>query len=467
MKKNSEAILKIEKLAYGGMGVAKVDDEVVFVERAFPGSTVKAIITTKKKNFYIARTLEVLEPSPWEQLPFCMHESYCGGCLWQRLKYSAQLEWKYLQVVEALKHIGKAENIKVFPIEPSPKELYYRNKMEFTFSSRRWLRPDEIERGDALNRDCGLGLHVYSHFDKVFNVEECFLESEEAVKILKLVRNFCLESGLSAYDISRKEPKGFWRFLVVREAKKTGERLINLITTDESHPDKVIEALGSYLAGANCNITTFVHSVGKSKSQVAIGDVSRILWGSGYIKEELLGFRFQISANSFFQTNPLGAEKLYSKIIDCANLSGKEEVWDLYCGTGSISIVVAPMARLVIGVEIIKDAVEDAYKNASLNGVENCVFYHGDIKDVIKTMGGRKPDVVITDPPRAGMHPKVVKALLELSPRKIVAVSCNPTTLARDLAMLSEKYRIKAVYPFDLFPHTPHIECIADLEFVG
>jgi len=467
VKKGDEVILRIESLAYGGAGIGRINGAVVFVERAFPGALVRALVLRKKKDHFLARVIEVLEPSPWERDPFCMHESYCGGCIWQRLDYSAQIEWKSRQVEESLNRIAGLESIPLLPIEPSPLTTYYRNKMEFTFSSRRWFRPDEIQnsQNQELERDCGLGLHVYGAFDRVFDVEECFLESPESVDILKTVRSFCKESGLPAYGIY--DHSGFWRFLVIKEAKHTGERLVHIIT--KSHPDaeKAIKALAKSLkelCKSGITITTLVHSINDQKSQVAVGENPRIIWGMGNITERCLHINLAISANSFFQTNPFGAEKLYSKIIEWADLSGTEEVWDLYCGIGSIALLLARQARFVIGVELVEDAVMDAQRNAAANGIENCIFYAGDIKDVIKTLAHRTPKIVVTDPPRAGMHPKVVKALLELAPPRIIAVSCNPTTLARDVGLLTAKYRIKTVQPFDLFPHTPHVECLVDLE---
>jgi 23S rRNA (uracil1939-C5)-methyltransferase len=370
-------------------------------------------------------------------------------------------------VEEALAHIAGLESVPILPIEPSPATIYYRNKMEFTFSARRWLTPQEIQEFQAtqLDRNCALGLHVYGFFDRVFDVEECFLESPDAVEILKTVRNFCKESGLAAYSIP--DHSGFWRFLIVKEAKKTGERLVHVITSSRSGVEPVIDALGQALKNLSTvgtEITTFVHSVNDEKCQVAVGEKSRILWGSGIIRERCLNLNLAISAHSFFQTNPLGAEKLYSRVVEWADLNGSEEVWDLYCGTGSMALLAAERARLVVGIELVEDAIRDAEQNARANGIENCIFYAGDIKDVIKTLAHRSPQVVITDPPRAGMHPRVVKALLDLLPSRIIAVSCNPTTLARDVGLLLPKYRLKAVQPFDLFPHTPHVECVARLE---
>lgn len=461
LKARDELIVKIEKFALGGKGLSRIDGEVLFVDGAIPGATVRVKIKRKKRNYSEAQVLEVLEPSPDESPPFCSHVPYCGGCLWQRVRYEKQLEWKECLVRETLEHLGGLNASTVRPITPSPQRVYYRNKMEFAFSARRWFRPDEIAQEQELKRDCGLGLHVKGHFDRVFNLEECYLESREAVEILKLVREFCGRSGLPAYDIKGKE--GFWRFLVIREGKRTNQRMVHLITTSNGGATEKVEALGLILKTSGM-VTTFVHSTNDSLSQVAFGESSRVLFGSGYIEEKLEGFRFRISPNSFFQTNPYGAEILYQKILQCAGLTGNETVWDLYCGTGSISLFVAPYARRVVGIELLEEAVADAYVNMELNNIENCTFIVGDIKDLIKQLETEVPDVVITDPPRAGMNPRVVRYLKGLRARRLIAVSCNPATLARDLAMLADEYRLLEVYPFDLFPHTPHIECVALLE---
>ncbi len=462
IKKNAELAVSVEKLAIGGKAIARVNNMVVFIDKALPGQKVKILIKRKKKNYAEAKLIEVLESSEDEIEPFCIHESYCGGCRWQTLKYDKQLEWKRKHVEEALEHIASLKHTCIHPITPSPNTRFYRNKMEFTFSSRRWFRPDEIsDKSRVLSRNCGLGLHVRGTFDKVFNVEECYLESPEAVEILKVVRSFCLQSGLPAYDI--RKHNGFWRFLVIREGKKTGQRLVHIITTESKNASSAIKELAAEVERLGC-VTTFVHSVNDSRAQVATGEESKVYWGRGTIEEQLGDLTFTISPHSFFQTNPLGAEKLYEKVVQCAGLTGNETVWDLYCGTGSIALYVASDAKKVVGFEIIEQAVTDAYRNAERNSITNCSFLIGDIKDVIVNRMTDKPDVVISDPPRAGMHPKVLKALLRLEPRLIIMVSCNPATLARDLGVLSEKYEVTDVFPFDLFPHTPHIECIARLE---
>jgi 23S rRNA (uracil1939-C5)-methyltransferase len=285
--------------------------------------------------------------------------------------------------------------------------------------------------------------------------------------MLRASRDWCRKSGLPAY--TTRTHQGFWRFLVIREAKRTGECLIHLVTAAHPGGEDVVDGLALHLRSLFPSITTFVHSVSRKKAQVAVGDASRSVFGPGFIEERLMDLRFRISAHSFFQTNSYAAEGLYQAVLELAELEGRETVWDLYCGTGSISLCIASRAKEVLGFEIVADAVEDAKVNCRFNGVENCRFLAGDLKEIILNASrgpgsAGPPDVVVTDPPRSGMHPSVIKALLELAPRRIVAVSCNPSTLARDLSMLSERYGVGRVRPFDLFPHTAHIECVVRLD---
>ena len=466
-RKGAEVELNVEKLAFGGKAVARTDGFVVFLDHAVPGDRVQARITRRKSNFAEAYVLNVLSPSPGRCEPFCPHFGYCGGCLWQDIPYEEQLRWKRQHVLECLQHVAGVSEATVEPVVPSPVTQYYRNKMEFTFAGRRWLSPQEIASAEVrYDKDFALGLHVRGFFDKVFNVESCFLESPQAVEILKTVREWAIRSGLPPYNIRTHE--GFWRFLVIREGKHTGQTLLHLITTPREGYQRAVDSLTDHLLQRFPDLTTVVHSVSGKKAQVAVGDESRVVMGPGFIEEELGGLRFRISAHSFFQTNPLAAEGLYETVRRWAGFEGYETVWDLYCGTGSIALVVAPHVRQVVGFEVVEEAVQDAYVNCGLNGIENSLFRSGDLKDVIRAAlapggFGGVPDVVITDPPRSGMHPHVVKAMLEAAPKTIIAVSCNPATLSRDLSILLERYAIEAIQPFDLFPHTPHIECVVKL----
>ena len=468
IRKGAELDVNVEKLAFGGKAIARVDDFVIFIDRALPGQRVRIRVTRKKQHFAEGYVLDVLSQSPHYVKPFCMHFGVCGGCLSQDMPYEEQLYWKRKQVEECLEHLAGVGEISVEPAIPSPQTTYYRNKMEYTFSRRRWLMPLEIASKEVeYSKSFALGLHARGAFDKIFNVEECFLQSQKSVEILKEAREWCFKSGLAAY--STRDHQGFWRFLVIREGKRTNQTLVHLLTSDQGDHERVGNALARHLTALFPEITTFVHSVSRKKAQVAIGDSSRIITGPGFIEEWLGQSRFRISAHSFFQTNPLAAENLYETVAQYAELTGKETVWDLYCGTGSIALFIASRAHRVVGFEVVQEAIEDAFQNCRLNSVDNCYFMAGDLKDVIReaqgsTQWGGAPDVVITDPPRAGMHPHVIKALLEAAPRRIVAVSCNPSTLSRDIASLSELYEVRKVQPFDLFPHTPHIECVVQLE---
>ena len=345
------------------------------------------------------------------------------------------------------------------PIIASPEILHYRNKMEFTFSDRRWLLAEELDREFTRESLFALGLHVRGLFDKVCNIDSCVLQSDEASAILREVRQWAVKSGLPAYNI--RTHQGFWRFLVVREAKRTGQTLVHLITSANPDAGRSVDQLANHLRSKFTGITTLIHSINDKKSQVAIADSSRVLFGPGFIEERLGGLRFQISAHSFFQTNTPGAEKLYETVSRLAAFEGAEKVWDLYCGTGSIGLYIASRVKNVVGIELLEEAIHDARENCRINNIDNCSFLAGDLKDVIRKVSQMgRPDVVIVDPPRAGMHPKVVQALLESLPGRIIAVSCNPASLARDAALLLGAYDIKEVQPIDLFPHTPHLECV-------
>ncbi|MFA5111267.1 MAG: 23S rRNA (uracil(1939)-C(5))-methyltransferase RlmD [Desulfobaccales bacterium] len=463
--KGAELDLVIDKLAFGGKALGRVDGFVVFVDHALPGQRVKVRITRKKAQFAEARVVKLLAQSPAYTPPFCPHFGVCGGCQWQDLAYEEQLRWKRIHVQDCLKHLAELAPEDILPPVASPQQRYYRNKMEFTFAPRPWLASEDPARENP-GRACALGLHVADASRGVFNLETCFLQSPQAPAIVTEVRRGCGASRLPAYN--PRDHRGFWRFLVVREGKRTGQTLVHLITAGRDDA-AAVDALAAQLKARLPFITTLVHSRSRHKAQVVAGESSRTLWGPGYIEEELGGLRLRVSAHSFLQTNTEAAEALYAAIGRLGEFTGQETVWDLYCGAGSIALALASRVRRVVGFELVQAAVDDAYVNCRLNGLDNCRFLAGDLKEVIRaTQRGPHrepvPDVVVTDPPRSGLHPDVVNALKELAPRRLIYVSCNPATLARDLALLQGRYAILTVQPFDLFPHTAHIECLVHLE---
>ncbi len=468
VQKGAEIELLVEKLAFGGKALARRDGLVVFMDHALPEERVRVRITKKRRQFAEGYVQERLSPSPHYVEPVCPHFGVCGGCSWQDLQYEEQLRWKRLHVMESLEHLAGVSEATVQPAVPSPDVIWYRNKMEFTFSNRSWIErldPDaaKLPRSEPL----ALGLHARRSFDAALNIDRCFLASPQAVEVLKEVREWCRETSLPAYNT--RDHQGFWRFLVIREGKRTNQFLVHLLTSSQGDNGTVAERLANHLRARFPYLTTFVHSITDSKAQVAAGGHSRCLIGPGTIEDRIGHLQFRISPHSFFQTNTLAAEQLYEAILQLGQFTGKEAVWDLYCGTGSIALFIAGHVRHVLGFEVSEEAIEDARENCTLNGVDNCSFVSGDLKDVIRRVRESapdhgSPDVVITDPPRAGMHPHVLNALIEIAPPSIIAVSCNPATLARDLVVLLEHYHLESVQPFDLFPHTPHIECLVKLK---
>jgi len=462
----AELELTIDKLAFGGQGLGRVGGLVVFVEQALPGQKVRVRLTRTKARFAEARVLELLVQSPAYQPPFCPHFGLCGGCQWQDLAYEEQLRWKRLHVEECLRHLAGWDAGVILPAVASPELQGYRNKMEFSFAPRPWLTAaDGTRPPDSAAPGCALGLHVRGSSEGVFDLQNCFLQSEQTPALVREVRSLCRRSNLSAYD--PKTRRGFWRWLVLREGKRTGQTLVHLITTGDGD-GAAVTALAAHLKEQFPDLTTLVQSLNRKKAQTARGEVSRSLWGPGYIEERLGGLRLRVSADSFLQPNTLAAEGLYEAIGRLGEFTGGETLWDLYCGAGSIGLSLASRVRRVVGFELEAGAVADAVSNSRLNGLSNCQFLAGDLKErlreTVKTAAQPLPEVVVVDPPRAGLHPEVVKAVLEISPRRLLYVSCNPATLARDLALLKDHYEITAVQPFDLFPHTPHIEVVVRLD---
>ena len=465
-KKGEIVDLVVQSLAFGARGLARLDDMVFFVEGGIPGQKVRARIVSKKRSYYETRVQEVLEESPYWAEPRCRHYKSCGGCSLQHLQYEMQCSEKQSQVIDALQRLGGFKEPPMVPILSAPASYYYRNKMEFSFSRERWLTRDEIDSDESFDRS-GLyaGMHAKGFFDKVVDLKECHLIDPVAVSILDAVRELARNSGLPVY--STRDHQGFWRFLIVRRGINTGHLMVNVVARE--YNKAIAGELKQLLLDRFPEITTLIYSTTSSKASVAFSEKEYVLHGTGTIVEKLGDYEFEISGNSFFQTNTKQAERLYDTVVEMAEFRGDENVYDLYCGAGSISIYISRLVKKVTGFESVESAVIDAYKNCSHNSINNCDFILGDLKDritdtqsIVGTHGA--PDVMVIDPPRGGMHPNTVRAVLDMAPTKIVHVSCNPATLARDLALLCENdYDLVAVKPVDMFPHTAHIEVVAKL----
>lgn len=451
LKKGDEVEITIDSVSFGGQGVGRIDDFVVFVNGAITGDTVRAKIFKKKKSFAEAKTLEIVIPSPNRTAAKCQYFGTCGGCKMQDVDYAAQLEFKRLNIQDVFQRIGGFDQLSIPPPLGSPKIFHYRNKMEFTFGDRAWLTERHI---DTEPSQFVLGMHVPQRYDKVLDINECYLQSSLASEIVNWIRTFAQQSGLPPYSVRTYD--GFWRFLVIRQCENTPELMINIITKEENL--QLMSRLKNEILKIFPQITSLINGVSKKQSQVAFSDYEVLLFGQPVIVEKLGSYEFEISSNSFFQTNTLAAEVLYKTILELSQLQGDEVLYDLYCGTGSIALYLSSYVRKVIGIELIENAVENAKKNMMHNQVGNCEFISGDMRITLKTLNHR-PDVIVLDPPRSGMHDDVTQTLLEIHAPRIVYVSCNPSTQARDLAILcKEKYRIDNIQPVDMFPHTYHIE---------
>ena len=456
LKKGQELELEISELAFGGKGLARKDGFVVFVDQTIPLDIVIARIIKKKKNYADAIIVTIVKESPFRIKPPCIYSGCCGGCKWQFLKYDEQLVFKRQHVIDSLEHIGIIKDVPVHSTLPSKVTYAYRNKMEFSCSDRRWLMPDEFGM-ENLDLDFAIGLHVPGTFHKVLDIKKCLLQPGLGNNILDDIREFIKNSNIPVYGL--RSHKGFWRFLMLRHSAAYDQWMVNIVTAEESN--KIVKPLSDLLTAKYPEIVSVINNINKRKAGIAVGEYEILLAGSPFIRDKVGRFEFKISANSFFQTNTLGAEILYKKVMEYAGLSGKEQVVDLYCGAGTISIFLADSARELVGIEISESAVRDAEINCRNNGVTNCRFILGDIKDCLEQV--KKPDVMIIDPPRVGMHKDVVKHVLEIATEKIVYVSCNPATMARDLGLIKDKYNLLEVQPVDMFPHTYHIESVAKL----
>lgn len=454
--------VKIEAVAAEGKSLAHVDGTVVFVEFAVPGDIVNVKVTKKKKNYMEGFILEIVKPSEDRLQPFCEHFGICGGCRWQPLPYDMQLKAKQQQVWDQLVRIGHLEIPDISPILPSDKTKYYRNKLEFTFSNKRWIYNNEDPDSLTDEERLGLGFHVGKFFDKVLDIKHCSLQPEPSNEIRLFIREYAITHNLEFYNI--RENTGFLRNIIVRN-NQVGDVMLTVCFAYDDQ-DKIVPMLDA-IAAEFPQIKS-LHYVINEKLNDSISDLDCILYkGEDAIWETMGKLKFKIGPKSFYQTNSEQAYKLYSVAKEFAALTGNEVVYDLYTGTGTIAQFISDQASKVIGIEYVKEAIEDARINAEANGITNCTFFDGDMKDIltadfIKEHG--KPEVMIIDPPRAGMHPDVVKVIMEAAPERIVYVSCNPASQARDLAMMSPMYEITAVQPVDMFPHTMHVENVCALK---
>jgi 23S rRNA (uracil1939-C5)-methyltransferase len=480
-KKGDIIELTIIKYAFEGKGIAKVskskllgektdsDEEnyVVFVQNAYPGDKVKARLLKIKNSYAEAVAVEILEFSKYRVQPKCKFFGVCGGCKQQDLEYDLQLHYKQLQVEEVFKNIAGLKEIKSEKIIPSEIIFSYRNKMEFSFSDIRWLTKEELESDQKIERNFALGFHIPKIYDKVLDIDECFLQTELANNIVNFTREFFKSKNVSAY--SQKLHKGFLRNLVLRQAFHTKDFMVNIVTSEDE--PQLIEDYSKSLLEKFPAITTVVNNINKKLSSVSTGDYEKIIYGSGFIYDYIGKYKFRISSNSFFQTNTIQAEKLYQTVVDFAEFNGNEILYDLYSGAGTITLYVSDFVTELYAFESVNSAVGDAEFNASLNNVNNVKFFLADLYKsfipVVKTNKIPKPDIIIIDPPRSGMHKNTVNDVAELSPQKIIYVSCNPVTQARDLKMLIEAgYKFIKMRPVDMFPHTYHIENVVLLKKV-
>lgn len=477
IKKGDIVQLQIEKYAFEGKGIAKVSKNdllglneedgneknyVVFVHGTYPGDFVKARLTKIKKSYAEAIVVEILSPSSDRTQAKCKYFGLCGGCKQQDLSYEKQLEYKQKQVEEIFYKLGGFKDFSIEPILPSENVFFYRNKMEFSFSDKRWLTKQEISSNDKLSKDFALGLHIPKIYDKVLDIDECLLQSDLSNQILNFTREFFLKKNISVY--STKTHTGFLRNLVIRQSYYDNYMMVNLVTSDED--EILLREFADNLIEKFPAVTTVVNNISKKLSSVAVGDYEKVIYGSGFIYDKIGDYYFRISANSFFQTNTKQAEKLYQTALDFAEFKGGEIVYDLYSGAGTIAIFVSQKAEKVFAFESVQSAVEDAKVNAQLNNISNVDFISTDLYKsflpLVEKNNLSKPDVIIIDPPRSGMHKNTVDDVIALAPQKIVYVSCNPTTQVRDIKLMVDAgYKLVKIKSVDMFPQTYHIENVA------
>lgn len=474
MKKGDLLELDITGYAFEGKGISKIIKEVhslseepkkfvVFVNGSYPGDKVIAQISKVKKSYAEANIKDLIQKSSSRIEAKCKYFGICGGCKQQDLSYEAQLKYKEEQVKDIFERLGGFENFELFPIIPSDKMFFYRNKMEYSFAEKRWLTPNEINSMQEIrDKDFALGLHIPGLYDKVLDIDECFLQSELSNRILNFTRVFYKKRSISIYSTQKHE--GFLRNLIIRQSQNTSDIMVNLVTSEEN--ERLFLEYKNELLSSFQEITAVINNINKKKAQVATGDYEIIYHGSGFIHDYIGKYKFRISANSFFQTNTSQAEKLYEATHDFAGFTGSEIVYDLYSGAGTIPIYISDSVKEIYGFESVESAIKDAGVNVELNNVSNFKPILADLNksflSIINDNKIPKPDIIIADPPRSGMNPKTVKDILELNPAKIVYVSCNPSTQARDIKLLCEGgYQLIKLQPVDMFPHTYHIENVS------
>jgi 23S rRNA (uracil1939-C5)-methyltransferase len=445
-------------IAEEGKGVGKADDFVIFVDKGVPGDIADIDVYRSKKNFGEGRITELKHASEYRTQPFCEHFGTCGGCKWQHMTYDAQLKFKQKSVADALTRIAKIDVAGMSPIIPSPADKYYRNKLEYTFSNKRWLNDGENRTDEVLNMNA-LGFHIPGRFDKILDINHCWLQAEPSNNLRNSIREFVIKNGYSFYDL--KAHTGALRNLIVRTSS-TGETMVIVVFAyaDEDEVSKLMDFIDQRFP----EITSLLYIINQKKNDTIFDQEVIAFKGPEFIYEEMNGIKFRIGPKSFYQTNSIQALRLYEIARDFADFKGDELVYDLYTGAGTIANFIAGHVREVVGIEYVPTAIEDAKINSAINNIGNTKFYAGDMKDVLAAdfvAEHGKPDVIITDPPRAGMHPDVVTRLMEIEAQKIVYVSCNAATQARDLLVLKEKYDITKIQPVDMFPHTQHVENVA------
>ncbi len=455
----------IEAVAAEGKALAHVNDMVVFVPFVVPGDIVDLQVKRKKHHYCEAEVVRFIKKSDIRQEPKCEHFGICGGCKWQNLPYEEQLKAKQKQVFDQLSRIGKIELPEFLPIMGSVKMYEYRNKLEFGCSNKRWLTREQVESGVTFDNMNAVGFHITGAFDKIFPIGHCWLMDDLHNAIRNSIRDYANEKHLSFYDL--REQHGLLRDIVIRNSNSGEWMVLIQFHYDEENDEDKAKGLLQYVADKFPEISTLLY-VNNQKCNDTFGDLSiTVFKGNGYIYEIMEELKFKVGPKSFYQTNTEQAYHLYSVAREFAGLTGKELVYDLYTGTGTIANFVARHANEVIGIEYVPEAIEDAKVNSEINNISNTKFFAGDMKDILNddfVAEYGRPDVIITDPPRAGMHPDVIDTILHAQPRRIVYVSCNPATQARDLSLLDAEYKVTAVQPVDMFPHTPHVENVVRLD---